>query len=71
MAEAWAIAADRSAVTAAAGSVDRALEADPQGRGRHMSEGLWRLVHAPLVVHYTIDPARRLVEVTDATLLMP
>ncbi len=61
----WVIAPDPAAVRAAAESAERLLSTDPAGNGQHQSEGLWRLRVPPLVVHYTIDPDRRHVQITD------
>ena len=63
--ELWAVAPDPAAVRAAHDEVERLLGTDPFGAGRHLSEGLWRLVVPPLVVHYTINPDARMVEITD------
>lgn len=65
----WAISPDPAAVRSAAETVERNLASDPTGSGQHLSEGLWRIVVAPLVVHYTIDTARRHVEITDCALV--
>ena len=61
----WAVAPDPAAVRDAREEAERLLGADPSGAGRHLSEGLWRLQVPPLLVHYTIDQDRRLVEITD------
>jgi len=63
--ELWAVSPDPAAVRAAREEAERLLGADPVGAGRHLSEGLWRIEVPPLVFHYTIDPARQLVEITD------
>ncbi len=60
----WLQAADRRAVTAAQNEADRLLAQDPHGNGRYLSEGLYHIAVRPLVVSYTIDPARRVVQVT-------
>ena len=61
----WTTAPDPAAVRGAAEKVEQLLAADPYSNGRHLSEGLWRLHVPPLVVHYTIDPDRQYVEITD------
>jgi hypothetical protein len=40
------------------------LARDPFGHGEFMHEGLYRLVEHPLTVYYSIDPAKKTVEVT-------
>ncbi|MCI0705324.1 MAG: hypothetical protein L0241_30055 [Planctomycetia bacterium] len=61
----WTSASDQLAVTTAANAIERILAVDPFGYGQYLSEGLWRIRVPPLVAHYTIDPARRLVQITD------
>lgn len=61
----WAAATDPAAIRAAANEIEHALAADPELKGRHLAEGLWKLVRPLLVVHYTIDPDRREVWITD------
>lgn len=61
----WAVGPDSAAVRNAAESIERLLAGDPLGNGQHISEGLWRIVLAPLVVHYTIDESLRHVDITD------
>lgn len=57
-------ASDPMAVTRAQARADKLLAANPVGNGRLLSEGLYRIDVWPLVVNYTIDPARRHVQVT-------
>jgi hypothetical protein len=57
LADVWTGAPDRNAVTSAASVIDRLLQGDPQGSGRHLSEGLYQLHESPLAVYYTVDPA--------------
>lgn len=64
LAEVWLDSSDQAAVTRAAAAVDQVLALDPLGLGEYLSEGLWRLRVPPPVAHYTIDLARRRVEVT-------
>jgi hypothetical protein len=61
----WVTASDPAAVRVASDTIEQLLINDPTGSGTHLSEGLWRIVVAPLVVHYTIDTTRRHVEITD------
>jgi hypothetical protein len=64
LADVWTVATDQAAITRAAAAVDQVLALDPLGLGEYLSEGLWRLRVPPLVAHYTLDLARRRVEVT-------
>ena len=57
-------ASDPMAVTQAQARADKLLAANPTGNGHHLSEGLYRIDVWPLVLNYTIDPARRHVQVT-------
>lgn len=61
----WAAGPDSGAVRAASDSIEELLAVDPTHNGQYISEGLWRIVLAPLVVHYTIDESPRHVEITD------
>lgn len=61
----WIAAPDPAAVRVASDAAEERLAADPYGAGRHLSEGLWLIHVPPLVLNYTIDPDRRLVEITD------
>jgi hypothetical protein len=63
LADIWTGAPDRNAVTWAASVIDRQLQRDPQGVGRHLSEGLYQLHESPLLVYYTVDPVQRSVQV--------
>lgn len=65
----WATAPDPPAVRGAAETVERQLGTDPYQAGKHLSEGLWRIVVPPLVAHYSIDASSRSVEITDVRLL--
>jgi hypothetical protein len=60
----WATSPDPAATRAAIGDIQARLAADPHDAGRHLSEGLWTIAAPPLVAFYTIDPARRHVEIT-------
>lgn len=64
LADIWAQASDRRAVTDASDAADKLLANDPIKHGRHESEGLYRLVVPPLVIFYGVDMARRRVEVS-------
>jgi hypothetical protein len=57
-------ASDPMAVTQAQARADKLLAANPTGNGQLLSEGLYRINVRPLVVNYTLDPARRHVQVT-------
>lgn len=61
----WALAPDPAAVRLASRAIELELATDPELKGRHLAEGLWKLVRPLLVVHYTIDPDRREVWITD------
>jgi hypothetical protein len=61
----WATWPDPAAVRAAAETAERLLAADPVGNGRFLAEELWQIVVSPLALYYTIDPARRHVQITD------
>jgi hypothetical protein len=61
----WAIGPDSAAVRSAAEAIEKSLTTDPIGSGRHLSEGLWRIVVVPLVVHYIVDSTTHHVEITD------
>jgi hypothetical protein len=59
----WVIANDRKAVTQAQAEADRLLAQDPVACGTERSEGLYHLRVPPLDVFYSVDPARRIVQV--------
>ena len=59
----WATSPDPAAARAAIEEVRDRLAADPH-TGRHLSEGLWTIAVPPLAAFYTIDTARRYVEIT-------
>lgn len=59
-------ASDPMAVTQAQARADKLLASNPVGNGQLLSEGLYRIDVWPLVVNYTIDSARRHVQVTWA-----
>lgn len=64
----WATASNSASVRTAAETIEHFLAVDPAGSGKHLSEGLWRIVVFPLVIHYTIDTDLRLVEITSCGL---
>jgi plasmid stabilization system protein ParE len=64
LADAWLNAHDPNAVTDAQARIDRLLARDPVNSGKQVHEGLYQIVDAPLTVFYSVDPARRLVEVS-------
>ncbi len=64
LADIWSRASDRNAVTVAAAVIERLLKRDPVHNGHYLSENLYRLDEPPLAVYYTIDAARRSVEVS-------
>ena len=61
----WMQAADPDAVTAAQSTIDTLLSRAPLHHGTEESEGLRRLVVPPLRVLYSLDQARRYVEVSS------
>jgi hypothetical protein len=65
LADIWLNAPNRQAVTDAEAEIDRLLCRDPHTKGLHLSEGLYRLDVAPLVVTYTVDLTQHHVEVTS------
>jgi hypothetical protein len=64
LANIWTVAPDRAAVSRAALEADRILERDPVAIGTELSEGLYRIVIEPLIIHYEIDNQQKLVKVT-------
>lgn len=64
LARIWVQAVDRRAVTAAQAEIDRRLSRDPLGNGYHLAEGLYRITVLPLNCTYTVNAARRHVQVT-------
>jgi hypothetical protein len=63
LAEAWLQADDPQAVTEAQARIDHLLARDPLGSGTHLHEGLYQVVDHPLTVFYSVESARRHVEV--------
>ena len=64
LARIWMFADDPQAVTEAQAQIDRWLTRNPLGVGQPMPEGLFKLTVAPLTVFYSVDSARRTVEVS-------
>jgi hypothetical protein len=63
LADIWNNASDRTAVTRAANQIDLQLKRDPLRAGEARS-GLFRvLIESPLVIHFRVSEADRLVEV--------
>lgn len=54
---------DKTAVTKAQAVIDKQLANSPRTNGIHLHEGLWRIEVQPLTAHYTIDEAKKIVEV--------
>lgn len=52
------------AVTAAQAQIDQLLGRDPLGHGRLLHEGLYQLVEPPLTISYSVDQAKKVVEVS-------
>jgi hypothetical protein len=61
----WVSAANPASARAAAETAERLICTDPLANGQLLCEGLWRIVVSPLAVYYTIDAARRHVQITD------
>jgi hypothetical protein len=61
-------AADKPAITQAQAAIDKQLSNSPTTKGTALAEGLRKLTVAPLVVFYSVDSARRLVEVSQVSL---
>jgi hypothetical protein len=64
LARLWLQSSDPQAITQAQAKADQLLSRDPLKYGRHLSEGLYCIDVPPLVLTYTIDSAKRLVEVS-------
>jgi len=60
----WIAGPDRDAITQAQDHIDAILTNDPRGLGEETSEGLWKLIVAPLVALYEIDDGGGIVRVT-------
>ena len=52
------------AVSAASDQIDRILARDPIGSGKHLGEGLYKLTVSPLTAYYSVDQAKKTVEVS-------
>lgn len=53
------------AVTVAQTRIERLLARNPLGHGQFVHEDLYCLIDHPLKVFYSIDPARKLVEISE------
>lgn len=67
LAEIWLRAQDRQSVTRAQATVDDQLARDPINTSMELAEGLRKLVAPPLQVLFSVDGARRRVEVARVT----
>jgi hypothetical protein len=65
LATVWIDATDRAAVNQAADQAEAILRSYPFGQAVHVSEGLWRLVVRPLVVHFAVDTSTRTVTISQ------
>lgn len=59
----WLRATDRQAVTAAQATIDRLLATDPLQNSTEVAEGLRKLIVGPLIVLFSVQQAKLLVEV--------
>lgn len=64
LADIWKQAMNRQSVTAASNQIDRLLARDPLGHGQPVHEGLYKLTVPPLTVFYSVDQAKKTVEVS-------
>ena len=67
LADIWAQAPDRAAVTAADAAIHRVLQRHPLTQGTDVSEGLRKLRVPPLTVYYQVNQAQQIVEVQAVT----
>jgi hypothetical protein len=63
LADAWTVAPNRNAVTAAFDAIERKLSENPQGNAGGCVERLYFLAEPPLRVGFTIDETSRTVTV--------
>ena len=63
LAEIWARAADRGAITAAVDRIDRELSVAPAAKGESRDEGRRILLEPPLGVFFRVEPQDRAVSV--------
>jgi plasmid stabilization system protein ParE len=63
LADIWTQASDRAAVNDAQDYIDAVLARDPLRHGRHRSEGLYQIIVLPLTALYSIDQAKKIVQV--------
>jgi hypothetical protein len=55
----------RLEITRAQHRIDQALGDDPKTNGTELSEGLWKIHDAPLLVFYEINDTHKILRVTD------
>lgn len=60
----WLSASDPAAVTTAQDQIDDLLERNPIGYGRLLKEGLYQIMFVPLTAFYSIDQAKKIVNVS-------
>jgi hypothetical protein len=63
----WARDADRAAVTKAQAQIEGMLARAPLHHGTHLSEGLYSITVHPLLIFFSVDTSRRVVEVSWVT----
>jgi hypothetical protein len=68
LADLWMTATRRSAVTAAANALDRALQHDPLGHGESRAGPTRILIERPLAIFYDVNEQDRIVIVWDVWL---
>ncbi len=61
----WIKAANRQAVTAAQDQIDRLLAADPLGKSKPVSEGLYAINVHPLRVVFEVDDSTKSIMVVS------
>lgn len=64
LAEIWMQTMNRAAVNAAQNQIDALLASNPIGHGKHLGEGLYKLIVPPLTVFFSVDQAKKTVEVS-------
>jgi hypothetical protein len=63
LAELWIVSPNPHAVRESADAIDAALSARAGACGEHLKEGLYKFVHGPLCVLYSVRPDEQVVEV--------
>jgi hypothetical protein len=61
----WIHSSNRQSVTLAQASLDQILSADPFGRGKAVSEGLYAIEIHPLRVQFEVSEIERIVTVVS------